>query len=104
MSAATDLIKKLPSAFNGSSDHDCVIQFSISTPMHMLIKAGACTVQDGAAASPDVTVTMDDADLVALMTGELNAMSAFMTGKLSVDGDLMLAQSVLSSFDASKLV
>jgi putative sterol carrier protein len=37
------------------------------------------------------------------MKGELNGMTAFMTGKLQVDGDLMLAQRMASFFDAGKL-
>jgi putative sterol carrier protein len=50
-----------------------------------------------------VTITMEDDDFVALMSGELNGMTAFMTGKLSVDGDLMLAQRMTTIFDAGKL-
>jgi putative sterol carrier protein len=46
---------------------------------------------------------MEDDDLVALIKGELNGMTAFMTGKLQVDGDLMLAQRLPGLFDVSKL-
>ena len=46
---------------------------------------------------------MEDDDFVALMKGELNGMTAFMTGKLQLDGDMMLAQRMPSMFDASKL-
>ena len=37
------------------------------------------------------------------MKGELNGMTAFMTGKLQLDGDMMLAQRIGTFFDASKL-
>ncbi len=105
MSTATDLIHKLPAAFDAAAaaGTDCTIQFDISQPMHVVIRDGHCHVGDGAAASPDVTVSMQDEDFIALMTGELNGMTAFMTGKLSVDGDLMLAQRITQFFDASKL-
>lgn len=104
MSAAA-LLKKLPAAFNASeaAGTDCTIQFACSTPINAVIKNGACTVNDGTAGSPDVTITMEDDDLVALMKGELNGMTAFMTGKLQIEGDLMLAQRMASFFDASKL-
>ena len=41
--------------------------------------------------------------LIALMKGELNGMTAFMTGKLQLDGDLMLAQRIGGLFDPAKL-
>ena len=105
MPAAVDLLKKLPSAFqpDAAGDTDCTVQFNISTPMHVVIKNGTCATKDGASASPDVAITMDDDDLVSLMKGELNGMTAFMTGKLQLEGDLMLAQRMFGFFDSSKL-
>jgi len=105
MSAATDLIKKMPDAFDAdaASGTDCTIQFNISTPMYVVIANGSCETHEGNAAAADVTITMEDDDFVALMSGELNGMTAFMTGKLSVDGDLMLAQRMTTIFDAGKL-
>jgi putative sterol carrier protein len=105
MSSASDLLKKLPTAFQpeAAGDTDCTVQFDISTPMHVVIKNGTCASRDGAAASPDVAITMDDDDLVSLMKGELNGMTAFMTGKLQLEGDLMLAQRMFGFFDSSKL-
>lgn len=103
--SAAELLKKLPAAFSaeGAAGTECTIQFNCSTPMNVTIKNGACSVADGNAAAPDVTITMEDDDLVALMKGELNGMTAFMTGKLQLDGDLMLAQRMASFFDAGKL-
>lgn len=105
MPAATDLLKRLPTAFqpDAAGDTDCTVQFNISTPMHVVIKNGTCATRDGAAGSPDVAITMDDDDLVQLMKGELNGMTAFMTGKLQLEGDLMLAQRMFGFFDSSKL-
>jgi putative sterol carrier protein len=105
MNAAAELLKKLPSAFQpeAAGDTDCTVQFNISTPMHVVIKSGTCAPRDGASASPDVAITMDDDDLVSLMKGELNGMTAFMTGKLQLEGDLALAQRMFGFFDSSKL-
>lgn len=90
MSSAVDLLKKLPSAFQpeAAGDTDCTVQFNITAPMHVVIKNGTCATRDGAAPSPDVSITMEDDDLVSLMKGELNGMTAFMTGKLKVEGDM----------------
>ena len=105
MSAAGELLKRLPTAFQpeAAGDTDCTVQFNISAPMHIVIKNGTCATRDGAAPSPDVAITMDDDDLVSLMKGELNGMTAFMTGKLQLEGDLMLAQRMFGFFDSSKL-
>ncbi|MGH8443137.1 MAG: SCP2 sterol-binding domain-containing protein [Nevskiaceae bacterium] len=105
MPAAADLLKRLPTAFqpDAAGDTDCTVQFNISTPMHIVIKNGTCATKDGASASPDVAITMDDDDFISLMKGELNGMTAFMTGKLQLEGDLMLAQRMFGFFDTSKL-
>jgi putative sterol carrier protein len=105
MSAALDLIKKLPAALNSSeaSGTNATIQFNLAKPAYITISNGTCTASEGSAASSDVAITMEDEDFIALMKGELNGMTAFMTGKLQLDGDMMLAQRMGSLFDASKL-
>jgi len=101
----TELLSKLPAAFNpdAAAGTNCVIQFNTSTPGYATLKNGACSVSSGSAPNADVTITMEDNDMVQLMMGELNGMTAFMTGKLQVDGDLMLAQRMANFFDATKL-
>lgn len=49
---------------------------------------------DGARAADDeadVTLTADTETFQSMMSGDLNPTAAFMTGKLSVDGDMGLA-------------
>ena len=103
--SAAEFLKKLPAAFDSSAaaGTDCTIQFNCSTPTHVVIKSGTCTAVEGNAGSPDLTVTMEDDDLVALLKGELNGMQAFMTGKPQIEGDMMLAQRMASFFDAGRL-
>ncbi len=103
--SAADFLKKLPAAFNAdaASGTNCVMQFNVSTPTTVTIKDGTCAVSEGSAGNADVTITMEDDDLIALMKGELNGMTAFMTGKLQIEGDLMLAQRLATIFDGSKL-
>lgn len=101
-----DLINKLPGALDPAvaEDTDCVIQFNLSTPMYAIVKDGACSVAEGKADDADIAITMEDEDLAAMLRGELNGMTAFMTGKLQVEGNLMLAQKLTSLFDKNKLV
>lgn len=103
--SAADVIRNLPNAFDASAaaGTDCTIQFNCSTPMHVVIKDGSCTVAEGPNTSADLALTIEDDDLIALLKGELNGMQAFMTGKLQVEGDMMLAQRMGSFFDSAKL-
>ena len=48
--------------------------------------------------NPDAgaTINVSDADWVAMLDGELDAMQAFMGGKITIDGDLSLAMNLQS--------
>jgi putative sterol carrier protein len=98
-------LQKMTTAFDAqaAAGANCVLQFNTSTPAYVTIANGAAKLDEGQAPSPDVTLIMADDDLVAMLKGELNGMQAFMTGKLQLEGDLMLAQRISSFFDASKL-
>ena len=50
----------------------------------------------------DCTITMADADLVAMAEGKLDGMQAFMGGKLKIKGNMMLAQKLQSILEAAK--
>lgn len=100
-----DIIRKMPAALNtaAATNLQTTIQYKITEPMYLVINNGECTVHDGLAPSFDLALIMADDDLKALLTGELNGISAFMSGKLKVEGDMMLAQRLPSLFDSSKL-
>jgi len=105
MSTAKEMIEKMPAAFDADAagDLNATVQYAISTPMYAEIKNGSCTVHEGETGDADVTLKMADEDLADMLTGELDGMTAFMTGKLQVDGDIMLAQKLAGVFDSSKL-
>ena len=50
-----------------------------------------CLVQEGAHASPNVTIAMAAQDYLDMVAGKLNGQMAFMTGKLKIAGDFGLA-------------
>ncbi len=105
MPTAKEIVRKLPQAFNADvagSTH-ATVQYELSEPMYSVIKDGKMKVFEGRAESPDVTVTMGDDDFISLMKGELNGMAAFMSGRLKVAGDMMLAQRLVSFVDGEKL-
>jgi putative sterol carrier protein len=63
------------------------------------LAGGEVKVEEGETASPSMTLSMDAQDLVAMSNGELNAVAAFMQGRIKVSGDMSLAmrlQSILT--------
>ena len=94
----------IPDAFQAdkAGGVDVVFQFDISGPAggswYTTVKDGKCEVAEGSHESPTTTIKMGDEDFVKLITGELNAMSAFTGGKLKVEGDLMKSQLVEKLF------
>jgi putative sterol carrier protein len=67
----------------------------------MKIADGKITGAEGKASAPRLTVTTSLADIVAITEGKLDAMAAFMQGKVKLDGDVGLAMRMVSLFQRS---
>lgn len=71
-----------------------VIQFNFTgaeeSVWHMVVANGALTCGQGGAEHPNATATVDSGDWLLLLRGELNPMSAVISGKLRIKGDPML--------------
>ena len=65
---------------------------------HVQVKDGTCEVHEGEHAAPTTTILMSDEDFLALISGKLNAMKAFTSGKLKIKGDVMKSQLVEKLF------
>ena len=87
----SDVIEGAVKALNEKMDGD---GFS-ATAKFVIEGEGSVIIDgDGARASDDpadVTMTADADTFQAIMTGDLNPTAAFMSGKLTVDGDMGLA-------------
>jgi putative sterol carrier protein len=58
------------------------------------INDGAARLFPGGVEKPDVTFTVTSTDWLTIAEGKLNAMNAFMAGKLKIAGDMGLAMKV----------
>ena len=59
---------------------------------------GKCDIAEGATDDPTATINMDASDYQDMISGNLNPMMAFMSGKIKVDGDLNTVMKFQSLF------
>jgi putative sterol carrier protein len=104
VSGVKAVFERMPHVFNAdaASGVDVTFQFMLSGEggdnWYAEIKSGTCKVEPGTHASPTSTIKMDAADFLDMIGGKLNAMQAFMSGKLKVEGDLMKSQLIQKFF------
>lgn len=81
---------------------NATVQYDISGDgggtWNAVIKDGACTVQPGAAASPNLTLQMSAQDWLDMTSGKQSGQMLFMSGKLKLKGDMGLAMKLGSLF------
>ncbi|HEV3474363.1 MAG TPA: SCP2 sterol-binding domain-containing protein [Actinomycetota bacterium] len=64
------------------------------------LQDGQAQVELGETTDPEATLTADYDTAVALTKGELNATSAYMSGKLKIQGDMMKLMGLQGVFNA----
>ena len=85
--AAAELNEKLSDGFDGSA------KLQVTDLGAIMLDGSGARIADEEA---DVTLSADSETLQAIVTGELNPTAAFMSGKLSVDGDMGMAMKLAS--------
>ncbi|MGZ9222602.1 MAG: SCP2 sterol-binding domain-containing protein [Anaerolineales bacterium] len=88
------LIAMIPKTLPGDKAKrvDTIVQLNVTGSQagqwNAVIKDGKVNVAKGVHAAPELTVTADTTDILAVADGKLDPTKAFMQGKAKVKGDL----------------
>lgn len=81
---------------------NAVIQFNLSGDnggqFWLRIADGKCEAGQGQAENPKMTLKAAADDWYAVSSGKLNAMQAFMSGKIKIEGDMGMAMKLQTMF------
>ncbi len=92
----SEILEKAAAALNeklSGGAFDASAKFAIAEHGAIVLDADGARVSDEDA---DVTLTADADTFEQILSGELNPTGAFMSGKLSVDGDMGIAMKLAS--------
>lgn len=96
--ALDKVFEKMPEAFlpEKAGSQSAVIQYDVTSPegkhsYQVKVADGRCTIAEGPAEKPRVTLALAAPDFLRLVTGKLNGQMAFMQGKLKLGGDMIFA-------------
>ncbi len=87
-----------------AAGQNAVVQWEITSgdqaiPYGFSVQDGKASVTKGPVESPRVTLGLSLADFLRFISGRLDGMQAFMSGKLRLSGDLMFAQAMQAWFE-----
>ncbi len=94
---AAEIFAQMPEAFlaEKAGGLSATYQFNLSGEgggdWAVAVADGTCTVIEGQAEKPNVTISMDADDFAKMISGDLQPVVAFMQGKIKLQGDTSLA-------------
>ncbi|MFT5705803.1 MAG: putative sterol carrier protein [Oceanospirillaceae bacterium] len=96
------LFEKIQQRFNASAAQDisATFQYDLSQEQSFSceIKDGQCILNQGVHPSADITLALSGELLLGIVSGEADALQAFMEGSIMAQGDLSLAPILVSLF------
>lgn len=101
----SEMMKAIPEHFNPENAKGVsgVVQcvFSGEQASDWVIRIGdqTCSVEETRIDNPDLTIRADAMDGINVITGKMDAMRAYMMGKIKVFGDLALGMKLTTLFD-----
>lgn len=97
LNSVSELFTEIPKHFDADKwgTENAVLQFNIGGDnggkWYATVADGKLSVAEGEAPGPSMTMTCDAKDILAIVNGELSAVSAFMQGRVKIDGNMSLA-------------
>lgn len=87
----------------GAAGQSAVVQWDLTVgegvrSWQLGVAEGRASVLEGSAAAPRVILALSLADFLRFAAGRLDGMQAFMSGRLRVSGDLMVAEALPRCF------
>jgi putative sterol carrier protein len=104
MATVKETFEAMPGRFRAdkAAGTNATIQYDITGEnggtWNAVIKDGTCTVNDGPAANPNLTLQVAAQDWLDMVSGKQAGQMLFMSGKLKVKGDMGLAMKLGSMF------
>jgi len=104
ITSVKDVFGGMPAAFNppAAKGINAIFQFEITGEgggsWNVNVKDGTCQVAEGKNSGPTVTLTMASDTWLGIVNKQVNAIQAFMGGKLKLTGNMMLAQKIQDLF------
>ncbi len=100
-----ELFDAMPAAFlpQKAGQVELALQFSLSGDhggdWAVEISQGVCRTRPGEVEHPLAAIRSSGEDLVAIFNGQLNAVAAYMNGRVKVTGDVTAIMNLVSFFD-----
>ncbi len=97
ISTVAEVFAEIPKHFDPAAwgPDEAVLQFNMTGDgggqWNAIIKEGKVTIAEGSSSNPSMTVICTAQDMLAIVNGDLSAVSAFMQGRVKIDGNLSLA-------------
>ena len=93
----------MPDALDAATAQDCVIGYEISAPQgtfayRIEVKAGRASAERRSPDDARVVLQLGAADYLRLISGLLDGIEAFMSGKMRIRGDVMFAPQISAMF------
>ena len=102
MTDVANVVETMKAKFNppAAAGLDVIFGFRIDESKHfnLIVKDGACELQEGENPDANVTLVTDSDTMAGIVSGESDGMQAFMGGKLKVEGDMMLSMKLSELF------
>ena len=104
MTSVANVVEAMKAKFNPKAAEglDVIFGFRIDNTQHfsLIVKNGTCELKEGENPEANTTLVTDSETMKGIVSGETDGMQAFMSGKLTVEGNMMMSMKLSELFPA----